>query len=387
MSICIKCKANLRDGAIYCDVCGKKQGPQQRKHRKRANGSGCVYKMPGNRTNPWAAKKNGVFLGSYKTYADAQKALERSTDADIGDKYNLTFSQIYELWKPIHAREVSEYQMSCYAAAYKNCSELHGCKFRSLRKSDFQSVILKLEESGKSKSTCERVLQLFGQLSKWAMDECIINQNHSQNVTTTAKQKSERQPFTEADIKAIQESENIAADIALILIATGARPNELFSVPLIHCHEDYFIGGSKTEAGKNRIIPVSPIGLKPYQKLRQKAIDNHCQFLIDAYDGNRIVSNYTKRDFKSLMYEIGRTGMTTYACRHTFVSLAVCAKVPQAQLMKIVGHVDAETTKHYTHMDAQDLVSAVSEIGTNLAVVSKLSAKSERSDPEIQKSS
>lgn len=373
---CIKCKAELPEGALFCLLCGKKQGAQQRKHRKRANGSGCIYKMPGNRSKPWAAKRNNVFLGSYKTYAAAQKALERSTDADINDKYNLTFAQIYELWRPIHAREVSSGQMTTYGSAFKNCPELHQQKFRSLRKSDFQAVIVKLEKAGKSKSTCEKVLQLFGQLSKWAMDECIINQNYAQNVTTTAQQKSTRKPFTDAQIKAMQASDNPAADIALILIGSGARPNELFSALLENCHEEYFIGGSKTEAGRNRVIPVAPVGLEAYQRIRQNAISGGCRLLIEGYEGNHVISNYTKRDFKSLMTEIGCEGMTTYNCRHTFVTMAVNAGVTQSQLMEIVGHVDAQTTKKYTHLDADALVCAVSGVGKSLAVVSKLSARS-----------
>lgn len=359
---CVKCKADLPEGALFCPLCGKKQVPDKRKHRKRANGTGTVYKMPGNRARPWAAKRNNVFLGAFKTYAEATKALERTTDADINDKYNLTFAQIYELWKPVHAREVTAHQMGCYTSAYKNCPELHSRKFRSLRKSDFQAVILKLENAGKSKSTCEKLLQLFGQLSKWAIDEGIIQTNHSQNVTTTALQKSERRPFSDLQIKAMQESKNPAADIALILIGSGARPNELFSVPLINCHEDYFIGGSKTEAGRNRVIPVSPVGLAAYQKLRERAIENKCNFLIEAYEGNHVVANYTKRDFKSLMAELGVEGMTTYNCRHTFVTKAVSSGVSQAQLMQIVGHVDAKTTDRYTHMDAQALVAAVAQI-------------------------
>ena len=108
MSNCIKCKADLPDGALFCPMCGKKQSADQRKRRKRANGSGTIYKMGGNRAKPYAAKRNNIFLGSFKTYAAAQKALERTTDADINDKYNLTFAQIYEARKPVLAREVSK---------------------------------------------------------------------------------------------------------------------------------------------------------------------------------------------------------------------------------------------------------------------------------------
>ena len=101
---CIKCKATLPEGAIFSPLCGKKQVPDKRKRRKRANGTGTIYKLPGNRAKPWAAKKNNVLIGTFSTYAAAQKALERITDVDVTDRYNLTFAQIYERWKPVHAR-------------------------------------------------------------------------------------------------------------------------------------------------------------------------------------------------------------------------------------------------------------------------------------------
>lgn len=375
--ICAKCKADLPDGALYCLLCGKKQTPEKRKHRKRANGTGTIYKMPGNRAKPWAAKRNNVFLGSFKTYAEAQKALERTTDADITDKYNLTFAQIYELWKPVHAREVSKSQMANYSTAFNQCAVLHSMKFRSLRKSDFQAVIIALEDAGKSKSTCEKPIQLFGQLSKWALDECIINQNHAQNVTTTAEQKSVRQPFADEQIKAIQKSKLRAAPITLILIATGARPNELFKVPLEDCYDTYFVGGSKTKAGTGRIIAVSPIGLTAYQSLLQAARESNGTRLIDGYNGNRDTVNFRKRDFKNLMDEIGCPKMTPYHCRHTFATLAVRGGVTPQLLTRMMGHADIKTAdKSYTHLNADDILGEITKINTGLAVVSKLSARS-----------
>lgn len=375
--ICVKCKADLPEGALYCLLCGKKQTPEKRKHRKRANGSGTIYKMSGNRAKPWVAKRNNVFLGSFKTYAEAQKALERTTDADITDKYNLTFAQIYELWKPVHAREVSKKQMANYSTAFNQCAVLHNRKFRSLRKSDFQAVIIALEEAGKSKSTCEKPIQLFGQLSKWALDECIINQNHAKNVTTAAEQKSIREPFSDTQISAIQKSKQRAAPIALILIATGARPNELFKVPLEDCYENYFIGGSKTKAGTGRVIAVSPIGLTPYQNLLKAAKEAGGHRLIDGYSGNRDTVNFRKRDFKNLMEEIGCPKMTPYHCRHTFATLAVRGGVKPQLLTRMMGHADIKTAdKTYTHLNTEDILGEITKISASVAVVSKLSARS-----------
>lgn len=371
---CLKCKATLPEGALYCPLCGKKQAPETRKRRKRANGSGTIYKVPGNRLKPWAAKRNNIFIGSFKTYSAAQKALERITDVDVNDRYNLTFSQIYDRWRPVHARTVTKGQMVCYEAAYKSAEELHAQKFRVLRKSDFQGVILRLEQAGKSKSTCEKVMQLFGQLSKWAIDEGIVNQNHAKNVTISARQKSVKRPFSAEEIAAIQSSEKRAARIALILIATGARINELFKVPVTDCKEKYFIGGSKTAEGERRVIAVSPIGLDAYRELLQEARSKGCRHLIDAYSGNRDMSNFRKRDFKELMEQIGAEDATPYNCRHTFATLAVQNGVSPQILRRMMGHTDIKTTdKIYTHLDAEDILLEIGKIEIPFAVVNKLS--------------
>jgi site-specific recombinase XerD len=363
---CIKCKATLPDGAVFCHICGKKQTPETRKHRKRANGSGTIFKLPGKRARPWVAQRNRVYLGTFKTYAEAQKALELTTDTEVNSKYNLTFAQVYEQWRPVHAREVSTSQMACYATAFKQSATLHERKFRTLRKSDFMSVLLPMEEAGMSKSSCEKLKQLFGQLSKWAMDEGIVNQNHAKNVRTTAEQKSIKKAFTEDQIRAIQQATSRARPIALILIATGARTIELFNVPLADCYEDYIIAGSKAKKGqpvKRRVIPVSDIGKDAYQDLLQAAKASGKPRLIDGYNGNRDSVNFQKRDFTELMVEIGATDMTPYSCRHTFSTLAVKAGITPAMLARMMGHEDIKTTdKHYTHLDAEDILQEISKI-------------------------
>ena len=362
--LCSKCNTELPDSAICCWACGKRI-VTKRKHRKRSNGTGSISKLSGNRTKPWLVRKKGISIGTFSTRGEAQKALERLTDTNVTDKFNMTFGQVYNTWLPEHEREISVSQKGCYQSAYKNCEELHDRQFRQLRKSDYQAVIIRLEEAGKSKSTCEKVLQLFGQLSKWALDEGIIQTNHAQNVSTVAQQKSTKRPFTNADIEAIQKSKLPAAQIALILIGTGCRPNELFSVPLASCTLEYFVGGSKTEAGKNRIIAVSPVGLEAYKNLLQRAKANNKEHLIDGYEnGNRVYANFAKRDWKELMAEIGCQNMTPYSCRHTFITNAVRSGIKPELLKRMVGHADISTTdKVYTHLNTADILDAAKNCG------------------------
>lgn len=371
---CIKCRKELRDDFLYCPYCGKKQ-VAERKHKKRANGTGTIYKREGNISSPWVARKNDVYIGSYKTRTEAQKALERITDVDVNDKFNMTFAQVYERWEAEKKREISDKMLKNYQLAYKQCAALHQMKMRKILRSDYQATIIALETQGKSKSTCNKLRVLLGQLGRWALEEGITLTNPAEELSTAAKQKSTREIFTEEEIQKLKASTLPAADIALILISCGCRPGELFSVPLVNCREDHFIGGSKTEAGKNRVIPIGPDGIEAYKKIRSKAIADKQNLLIGGYSGkNKTASNYTKRDWKELMEELKIEGLTPYSCRHTFITRSIRSGIDLAKLEAIVGHVDRETTRIYTHLQAEDLVAAVQTVNTNNFAVSNKSA-------------
>lgn len=382
---CIKCKTPLPEGAAFCPACGKKQAAE-RKHRKRANGTGTISKLSGNRAKPWQARRNNVSIGTFATRAEAQKALERLTDATVTEKFNMTFAEVYDAWKPLQERKVSAAQMSCYTMAFNSCKQLHGLQFRKLRHSDFQNAIIALEEMGRSKSTCEKMRQLFSQLAKFAISEEITTQNHAANLSTTAKQLREKEILLDADIEALQRSGNRAADIVLILVACGCRPNELFNALLINCHEDYFIGGSKTEAGTDRPIVVSGVGIEAYERMRRKAIESKGQKLIDGYDGNKNLHNFAKREFRDLMEEIGRPGLTMHCCRHTYITNAARCGVDQRALQQMVGHVSKETTKIYTHLNVDDLRRESQKI-KNSAVSYKLVTSKNEEKKQSSKSS
>lgn len=371
---CIKCKAELPPGALFCPSCGKKQTAPERRHKKRANGTGNISKLSGKRSKPWLARKNGVSIGTFETRTEAQKALERLTDVNVNDKFNLTFREVYERWHLEHSREVSDSMDYNYQLAFKQCPQLHGMKMRKILRSDYQAAVIALEQQGKSKSTCNKLRVLLGMLGRWAMEEGITMTNPAEGLSTVAKQKSTREVFLEEDIKAIKASALPAADIARILISCGCRPGELFSVPLVACRDDHFIGGSKTEAGKNRVIPIGPDGIDAYRRIRAAAIANRGDLLIHGYDGNKNAANFAKRDWRDLMEAIGRKGMTPYNCRHTFITRAIQSGMDLPKLEAIVGHVDRETTKIYTHLKAADLVQAVQGMDSKTMAVCNKSA-------------
>ena len=369
--ICPKCKKTAPDEAVFCPWCGKRLTAQERKHRKRANGTGTICRLSGNRAKPWMARKNDVLIGTFETRSEALKALERLTDTQVNELYNLTFAEVYERWKHEHGREVSEKLLKNYELAYTQCEALHSRRMRSLRRSDYQAAVIALEDQGLSKSSCNKLRTMLRQVCEYAQMEGILHGNPADDLTTVARQKSIREIFTEEDIQKIKASSLPAAQIALIMISSGCRPGELFTVPLANCGKDHMIWGSKTEAGKNRVIPIGSDGVEAYQTLTILSTVKGGTLLVDGYEGSRNTENFRRRDWAQLMREIGREGMTPYSCRHTFITRAIRGGIDLISLEAIVGHVDKETTKLYTHLRASDLVTAVRDSTTKNAVSNK----------------
>ena len=237
---CIKCGADLPVGALYCPMCGKKQVIDRRKALKRANGTGTVYKMQGRRKRPWVAAKNRVVIGYYEKKTDAIEALERLTGKDLTERYNMTFGEVYAGWKEEHFKTLTSSGKRSYENSYKSFEQLYNKKFRDLRTNDFQSV---MDAHQSTPEAVKKYRQLISQMSKWAMREEITTQNFAQFVQLPTTEKKQKEIFTDEEIERIKNDGSEAARIVLMLLSTGMRIGELFSLPLKDYHETYVIGG------------------------------------------------------------------------------------------------------------------------------------------------
>lgn len=355
MPNCIKCKALLPPGALYCPMCGKKQTPEKRKALKRANGTGTVYRLQGRRTKPWVAAKGRVVIGYYPRKSDALEALERLSGKDISERYNMTFSEVFAAWKTEHYREIGEHGIESYENAYRVFAPLHARKFRDLRANDFQSVID--GHMRKSHSTVSKYKQLITQMSNWAIREEICTTNFAAYVKLPENIKKEKETFSDDDIKKLEQDGSDAAKIVLMLIYTGMRIGELFSLPLADYHSTYVVGGEKTDAGRNRIIPIRPEGRAYFAYFAARATGD---LLLSGYEGQKIVPNFRRRDFYPLLDRLGIERKTPHSTRHTFASWARRSGIAPELLQKILGHADYSTTANiYVHTDVEELISAV----------------------------
>ena len=355
MPNCMKCRAELPPKAVYCPLCGKKQSPEPRKALKRANGTGTVYKLQGRRKRPWVAAKRGIIIGYYEKKTDALEALGRLTGKDITERYNMTFKEVYEAWKAEHYPKITPSGRTQYDISFNLFSPLHSKQFRTLRTADFQAVID--TKHGKKHSTVSKYKQLVTQMSQWAIREELITTNYASFIRLPPPERKEKEIFSDEDIQKLEADDSEAAKIVLMLIYTGMRIGELFNLPLADYHETYVIGGEKTEAGRNRVIPIRPEGRKHFAYFAKHADG---ELLLSGYVGQKIAANYRKRDYYPLLVKLGIDRKTPHATRHTYASWARHDGMQPEVLQKILGHANYTTTANiYVHTDVDELVKAV----------------------------
>ncbi len=354
---CRKCHLDIPDGSKYCPNCGVKQEPERRKALKRANGTGTVYKLQGRRRRPWVAAKGKVVIGYYETKTAALEALNRLTGRSLDERYNMTFSDVFAAWKLEHYKELTKSGQTQYDIAYQVFAPLHGKKFRELRTADFQAALD--PHMSKTHSTVSKYKQLITQMSKWAIREELITTNFASFVKLPENVKKEKEIFTDTDIKKLEADGSETAKIVLMLIYTGMRIGELFSLLLKDYHETYVIGGEKTEAGRNRVIPIRPEGREYFRYFVNQASG---PLLLSGYTGDKVAANFRRRNYYPLLDKLGIKRKSPHATRHTYASRARKAGMPPEILQKILGHSDYSTTANiYVHTDIAELVKSVEQ--------------------------
>lgn len=363
--LCQKCKKEIPAESVYCMFCGKRVGaPAPRKALKRPNGTGTAYKLSGRRARPWVTAKNGIILGYYTTKTEALEALSKVIRKPIDERYNMTLSDVYEAWQGEHFKTLTEKGIDMYKNAYKHLSPLYDRKMRSLHAEDYQTIIDRLIASGRSHSTTNKIKELCSQLSKWAMREDIIDKNYAQFIQLQKEAKAEKEVFTTNEIQILHaHDEDDTVKLILIMIYSGLRIGELLSLTkeAIHLSDGYMIGGSKTTAGIDRVVPISK-RIEPYiSHFYSLAPDGG--LLIEGFDGNRTVRNFREREYYPTLERLKIARHTPHATRHTFASLMAGANVRPELLQKIIGHADYSTTANiYVHKNIVELKAAVDQI-------------------------
>lgn len=344
---------------------------------KRANGTGSVVKLRGNRRKPYAAKAsfrdlNGDVVQKVIVYCatarEAQTALEEFNASKASgvpltpDKLAMTVQDVYTLWSDRKFAKAGDASIKSYKASWARLSVIGGSKIRDVSIEQLQSIIDSDEVAGLSKSSIDNDRMLMKALFKFALERDIISKDYSAFVELpTVKAKHEKGAFTDIQVKMLEQmaASNVPwADTALILCYTGFRISELLDLTRFsyNAAESCLTGGMKSEAGKNRIIPIHP-KIEPY--IKSRALQGGERIVCDNDGAPISAQKYRNYMFKPLAESIGADGATPHWCRHTFATRLHAAGVRELERKRLLGHSDKDVTEHYTHTDLAQLTAAI----------------------------
>ena len=382
MQKCKKCRKEIPDDSLYCCWCGKKQEtvPRKKAH-KRAHGSGTIHKDP--RYNkpyiafaPASPGGRRIYVGAFSTYGEASAALDDFVRNGRPELYNATFEQIYKLWSEIHYKTISASSVKAYTALIKRYEPLYNYRFADLRTPDFQAVINKAQ----SKATASTLQALGVMLADYAVENDIVSKNYAQFVKLPKFEKSEKVIFSAEQIAELwQHIDDDRVRVILAMIYMGFRIGEISALTAdnVHLNDGYVVAGEKTEAGKNRIIPMPPNIPEIsafFEQWTRHADKNgrlfpcssthfrNAYFYAALVDLGMIQAKPRKTSTQGYIFE-DEQHLTPHSTRHTFASLSADAGIRPDDLQKIIGHANFTTTADiYIHKDAEKLKAEMSKL-------------------------
>lgn len=384
--ICKKCANEFNDTYQFCPYCGRAANPQ-RKHRRRANGEGAIRKRGKTYSirlvTGWRPTENGFSpvvteRGGFRNVAEATAAIpairaasEAKKKTVHGTDYSrILFRDLYDRMIERDEKRIERSTIGCYKAAYKHYADIQAFPFADLNTEDWQICI---DDCPRGSRTRENMKALGTKLYKYANELRVFGlttgTDFAKFVWIDRSDKESRQPFTLEELTAIRKAAangHEGAKLILAMCATGFRPSEFLALT----HDSYnpqknqLRGGAKTEAGRNRIVPVHP-------SIKADVAERYLSGSPFLFGSGDSLQHFRETVFYPTLEEIGiqpvpkpgdKPARTPYSTRHTFATLMKAVPGADKDKAALMGHTSYEMTLHYTHEDAGSLEAIISQI-------------------------
>lgn len=276
---------------------------------------------------------------------------------------NYTLCQIYSLWSAEHYPSIDKSTIDGYTTAWKKRLSIYSNhRIKELKAKHYQDVIDEVVENGLSRSTAEKVKNLISELCQYAMKNDIIDKNYANFLVLPKVKKKGRDRFTDEEMRILWENtDDITVRIILIFAYTGLRANELFWLKRedVHLNEErpYMICGSKTEAGRDRTVMISPYILDFIKDAYKQGND---YLFSNTVNGPINLRNWRERRYYPTLMRLGIQRREVHCLRHTFASMMVKEGANPKSLTELMGHESISTTADiYAHADREQLFDAI----------------------------
>jgi len=194
---------------------------------------------------------------------------------------------------------------------------------------------------------------------RWALKRVLLTVNPVQFVEGVARPVFQLRALTDAQIAevlAAADARPPLGDFCRVLLLTGMRCGELAGLPCSAYDAEagtLTVESHKTvgRTGLSRIVPVS----------------EECAAVLARQVGTETIFGVTASGLRQRWKRLAKrrpalAGVTFHAFRHSFVSRALAAGIPEAHVQQIVGHSTTAMLRHYARQHAQGLRDVIGRV-------------------------
>lgn len=383
---CPECGLPASDKALACPHCGypikdqPKEYKRKPKRRRLPNGFGQISEIKNrNLARPFRAcvtvgyneqgrpiTKNLKPCAYFETYNEAYAALVKYAASPYDLTKRTTVQELYAAWSPKKFESLgSQSRINQIRSAWTHCTSLYGVQVCAIRPRHIKQCI----DGCSTASVKSNVKILLNMLLDYAVEYEIVDRNYARAVSLEKKvtenlrtAQKEHIPFTDEEMGVLWANLGKYPEIDMLLIQcySGWRPQELLTLECknIDLTNGSMTGGMKTEAGKNRVVPIHPAVFE----LIKARYDPAHRFLFGA-DKALSMRTYL-RHFEQLMKALGlNPDHRPHDGRKHFVTMAKKYNVDEYAIKYIVGHTISDLTERvYTARDFSWLKAEICKI-------------------------
>lgn len=401
---CPECELQLSDKAVACPHCGYPMKPDKvssryKKSNKRMrlpNGFGQISEIKnknlrnrfrvmvtvGKTSTGKPISKLLKPISYFPTYNEAYAALVEYNKNPYSLDDSITMNELYKRWSEEYFKRIDSSRH--YEAAWLYSSSIYDMPINELKPWHIKNCI---EKGTKIVNGCEKQITpstrknlklIFNLMLDYAVEYELIDRNISRSlkvidkdIAKTNKTKRPHLSFTDGEMSTLwtHVSDTPYVDMMLIQCYSGWRPSELCLLKLkdVDLEKGFFKGGMKTDAGRERIVPIHskiyPLVEKRYNEARLLNSD----YLFNCSETKKNIRlNYVR--YSSRFEKIIKTlnlneKHKPHDPRKQFVTLAKKCKVDEYAIKYMAGHSISDITESvYTDRDEKWLKSEIEKI-------------------------
>lgn len=401
---CPECQQQVSDKALTCPHCGfplqtpKEIAPtpkprKRSKRRRLPNGFGQIAEIKNrNLRRPFRAM---VTVGKtdegkpickplqpqayFETYNDAYLALMNfnKNPFDLTDK--TTMQEIYDKWYSQQEGKVDKSTLARYRTSWAYSELVHSKLVREVRITDLRNCISygTIVRNGKEvhpeNNVIDSMKTLYNLLFDYAVANDVVERNIARQFTVTSGyvRTPKHMPYSEEEMQLLWDNINNYPCIDMILIQcySGWRPRELCNLLLSDVNFDAgtMTGGLKTNAGKNRIVPIHSRILGLLQARYQQSVELGSPYLFSDFAKGKVRQIRYQRFWD--YYHAAIVGLNLnpehkpHDGRKHFITMAKKYDMDEYALKHLVGHYISDLTERvYTERSIDWLKSEIEKI-------------------------